>query len=76
MRMLLWNSSANLLKFVNRDMILFASLMQNTDQQSNENTLLQFEEEEKQNKMETDVPSLVEIPKKCMDCYTLKKMPS
>ena len=39
--------------FVNRDMILLASLMQHVEQQE-ENTLLQIEEEEKQNEMETD----------------------
>ena len=39
--------------FVNRDMMLLASIMQNVEQQE-ENTLLQIEEEEKQNEMETD----------------------
>ena len=37
--------------FVNRDMILLASLMQSSDQPLNENTLLRLEDTEKQNVM-------------------------
>ena len=47
--------------FVNRDMILLASLMQNVEQQEEENTLLQTEEEEKQNGMETDSSPIGEL---------------
>ena len=45
--------------FVNRDMILLASLMQQTKQQE-ENTVLSGNEEEKQNAMETDITPIVE----------------
>ena len=41
--------------FVNRDMILLASLMQNTEQLQEENIVLSEIEEEKQNAMETDI---------------------
>ena len=47
--------------FVNRDMILLASLMQSSDQPLNENTLLRLGDTEKQNEMETDVPSIVDL---------------
>ena len=47
--------------FVNRDMILLASLMQNTDRQEDENTLLQVEEEEKQNEIDTEIPAIAEL---------------
>ena len=46
--------------FVNRDMILLASLMQHTEQQE-ENTMLSENEEEKQNTMETDIAPIVEL---------------
>ena len=46
--------------FVNRDMILLASLMQHTEQQE-ENAVLSGNEEEKQNAMETEVAPIVEL---------------
>ena len=46
--------------FVNRDLILLASLMQHTEQQE-ENTLLSGNEEEKQNTMETYIAPIVEL---------------
>ena len=47
--------------FVNQDMIVVASLMQMSEEQVIENTLLQAEEEEKQINMETDVPILADL---------------
>ena len=44
--------------FVDRDMILLASLMQHTEQQE-ENTMLSGDEEEKQNEMETEIALLL-----------------
>ena len=47
--------------FVNRDMILLASLMQNTEQLQEENNLVSGNEEEKQNAMETDIVHIEEM---------------
>ena len=47
--------------FVNQDMILVASFMQNIEQQEDENTPFQIEEEEKQKEMETDLPSIDDL---------------
>ena len=46
--------------FVNRDMILLASLMQQTEQQE-ENIMVSREEEEKENAMETEVLPIAEL---------------
>ena len=47
--------------FVNRDMILLASLMKNTEQLQEENNLVSGNEEEKQNAMETDISPIEEM---------------
>ena len=47
--------------FVNRDMILLASLMQNTEQLQEENILVSEIEEEKQNAMETDISPIEDM---------------
>ena len=46
--------------FVNRDMILLASLVQQTEQQE-ENIMVSREEEEKENAMETEVLPIAEL---------------
>ena len=47
--------------FVNRDMILWASLVQNTEQLQEENILVSEIEEEKENAMETDIAPIEEM---------------